>query len=940
LKRRDFLLQGSIITTGISFRKLLPVERSENPEASGELYSLFRDPSSLYRPFVRWWWNGDKVEKAEISRELRLLKDAGIGGVEINPIRFPARTNDLGKKPLKWLSPEWTEMVHFAADEARSLGLVCDLIVGSGWPFGAEWLQGDERTQMVSVAIKKLEGPLDYEISLYELFHEADPAVTSPYTGRTMELVSLHLIPSPLNKLEDIKEITASAENGNIKFSVDAGSFGLYALVSINGFMEVINGAYGADGAVLNHYNQDAVEKYLNKMSSALKPEPDKFRAFFIDSLELEGSNWCHDMLDEFKKRRGYDLSPFLPFILFKTAGMGNVFDYTYGIQYTPALKEKLNRIRYDFEITKTALLHERFVQPFIRWCKENKVASRMQAYGRGYHPLEGSLGVDIPECETWIQMGIGLLMGETDYREGRAYTMINKYVSSAAHLQGKKEISCEELTNTEHVFNATLELLKIASDQSIISGATHPVFHGFNYSPKEADFPGWVRYGTFFNERNPWWPYLQYFTAYRARLAALLQQGDMFADIALLPAVADMWSIYGAQNEPFPTVVHPAYQTLVWEAIHKNGRGCDYISEKILHDSIIHDRYIVYGPRKYRELFLIEVESVEPATLEKLLAFVQAGGRVFCIEKYPGRACGWFDYDRGDQAVSSLITKLKAYPDRFIFLQKPQNDFIGWYKGVQQHYQITPYVQIKNPDPFINQVRYQTKKEEIFFFINSNSEKSYSLDLSFSSTITQKRQAWIWNPETGERQMLKFQGNNFSLSMGPAASKLIIFESQKNGKLFTEPNLPEANARRITKWTLEWQHIDGSRKVSTLEGLKDVKEIAEFSSFCGSIIYRAEFEIPAENMPRRLDLGKVYGVSEVLVNGMDCGVSWYGRRNFDCKKSLKAGKNTFEIRIATTMGNYMKTLKDNPVAQYWTNEKRKDQPVQSMGMTGPVTIY
>jgi hypothetical protein len=61
------------------------------------LYSAFKEPENIYRPFVRWWWNGDKVETRELARELRMLKDVGIGGVEINPIKFPARTNDLGK---------------------------------------------------------------------------------------------------------------------------------------------------------------------------------------------------------------------------------------------------------------------------------------------------------------------------------------------------------------------------------------------------------------------------------------------------------------------------------------------------------------------------------------------------------------------------------------------------------------------------------------------------------------------------------------------------------------------------------------------------------------------------------------------------------------------------------------------------------------------------
>src|SRR6266498_2853893 len=115
-----------------------------------------------------------------------------------------------------------------------------------------------------------------------------------------------------------------------------------------------------------------------------------------------------------------------------------------------------------------------------------------MQVYGRGYFHLEGSFETDIPECETWIRAGLGTEMSETDYRIGRAYTMINKFVSSAAHLKGKKLISCEELTNTDVVFNETLELMKVAADQSIISGVTHPVFHGFNSSPPAAEFPGW----------------------------------------------------------------------------------------------------------------------------------------------------------------------------------------------------------------------------------------------------------------------------------------------------------------------------------------------------------------------------------------------------------------------------------------------------------------
>jgi hypothetical protein len=940
LKRRDFLIQGSIFGTGLGFYRHLPHSNLVDYHTSSALYQGFKNPAAIQQPFVRWWWNGDKIEKVEILRELRLLKEAGIGGVEINPIKFPSGTNDMGKHSARWLSPEWVDLVKFTIEKANELGLVCDLIVGSGWPFGAEWLQGDERSQIVSVAVKRLEGLRDYEFSLYELYREGEPLISSPYAGHSMQVLRLVLIPSPLDNTGEIIDITDKISNERIRLTTGEGNYALYALILINGFMEVINGAPGAGGPVLNHYNMAAVKKYLNTMSSAIGSESGKLRSFFTDSMELEGANWCTDLPDEFRKRRGYELEPWLPFILFRTGAMGNTVDFGYGIEILPDLSEKLKRIRYDFELTKTELLKERFVQTFINWCRENGVQSRMQAYGRGYHPLDGSLGVDIPECETWIKNGLGREMSEEDYRIGRAYSMINKYISSAAHLQGKSIISCEELTNTDRVFNETLELIKIASDQSIISGVTHAVFHGFNYSPAMAAFPGWVRYGTFLNERNTWWPYLKFFTLYRSRLTALLQQGKMYADIAILSPTEDMWSIYGAQNEPFPSMVYPAYQTLVWEAIHKNGNGCDYVSEKIIRDSDMHDGYLHYGERKYNCLFLIEIESLDPLTAGKLYDFVQTGGRIFCIGKYPQKSLGWQNHDLRDEEVKTWIAKMKNYPDRFILLNKPARDFINWYKGVQLQYKLDPYVQISQPNPFVCQVRYQANQAEILFFINSNIDNGYILSLFFSKSLTYKRQGWIWDLHSGERFRLPIHTDVYEMDLGPADSRLIIFDQEKGGQPYQPVPVSGSENREINGWALESQHINGNISNKKMENLQDLKEIPEYRSFCGTLIYRSDTYIPEDKKFDFLNLGKVYGLSELIVNGINCGVQWYGRRIWKTGNKLKTGKNSIEIKVVTTMGNYMKTLKDNPVAQYWTNEKRKDQPVLSMGLLGPVTLY
>ena len=959
MKRRNFIIQGAIVTGGYPFRRLLSF--TGNAPADADLYSIFKNPPDVYRPFVRWWWNGDKVEKAELARELRLLKKAGIGGVEINPVKFPARTDDLGKVSLQWLSAEWIDHLKFAFDEAKSLDMTCDLIVGSGWPFGAEFLEGEERAQVVVIGIKKLEGPLDYEVSLFDLFKEADPAVYSPFPGRKMEMLSVQLAPAMINSMDDVKDLSGQISSGTIRCKVPPGKYNLYALVKINGFMEVIQGAPGATGPVLNHYNKEAVKKYLNNMSGSIQdklgPVSQYIRSFFTDSMELEGSNWCSDMATEFKKRRGYDILPWLPFVQYRIGSMGNtmvdlhnrpidekrpydtVFLYTYGSEHGAAFDQDVQRVRYDFELTKTELIHERFVDTFLEWCKSNKVKSRIQAYGRGYFPLEASFDVDIPEGETWIRPILGVEIQEIDYRVGRAYTWINKVVSSAAHLKGKRLISCEELTNIHRVFSESLELMKIASDQSIISGMTHAVLHGFNYSPPDAPFPGWVLYGTFINERNPWWPYFRQWTDYKARLFALLNNATMFAEIALLPATVDLWSRYSAQNDPFPLIMHPRWQTLLWESIHHHGNACDYISQKVIMDSVVRDGYLTYGPRRYHSIFLAQVESLEPAAAKKLFEFVQSGGRVFCIEKFPAKAPGWNNHVARDKEVQDWVQKMRGYPNQCIFLDAPLRDYMGWYKDIQEKYNLYPYAQIDAPSRYVSQVRYQAKDMEILIFNNCNMNASFQINVTPAKSIAAGKQAWIWDAVTGERY--KLDSGTIALDLEPSDLKLLVFDKNKKGPSYSPPKKASVSKVQLTApWLVTGQHVDGTVINQELAALKDLKEIPEWQKFGGAIIYRNNFMTGDTTAIEWIDIGKAFGVSELWINGQNAGTRWYGRRIHNVSKLVKNGRNTIEIKITTTLFNYMKSLTGNPVAQFWTNQGNPVQSIQPTGLAGPVVIY
>lgn len=957
MDRRNFLSKSALLSAGYiaagRFRLIGSPEIPSSNKPERDLYYHFKNPGLNYHPYVRWWWNGDKVEAAELVRELRLLKDAGIGGVEINPIEFPTRFegDDLGKLSLKWLGDEWLNMLKIAFDEAKSLGMTCDLLVGSGWPFGSESLPEEERSEIVVIAVKKLTGPLDYEISKFEIFREADPAVSSPFPGRTMELMNLYLVPDPLENMEQVTDLSLQTANESIKVSIPKGKHALYGIVKINGFMQVINGAPGATGPVLDHFNSAAVRKYLTNMSDKIEnrmgPLSGNIRALFTDSMELEGSNWTSDIRDEFTKRRGYDSYKYLPFVLFKTGAMGNVTDFKYGVSMSPEMESMIRRMRYDFEITKNELLEERFIKTYTGWCRSLNVKSRAQAYGRGFFPLEGSFDYDIPESESWTTNWLkhrpGEEMPEDDYRRGRAYTMINKYVSSAANLKGKRLVSCEEMTDTYTVFNTSLENLKIGGDQSAITGVTHSIFHGFNYSPPEAPYPGWIRYGAYYNENNTWWPWFNLYNEYKGRMSALLQNVTMYADIAILPPLDDMWSLIGAQMEPFPSITHIDYFTLVWEAINKNGSGCDYVSQRVISDSEMKNGFMYYGPRKYKTIFLVQVDSLSVSAARKLFEFVNSGGRIFCIEAVPSKSSGWKNHDENDDEIRNIVEKMMGFTDRFVLLKKPGKDFIGWYKEIQDQYGIEPYLRIEKPNPYMMQNRYRGDDgTEVIYLVNSHISNSQRTKITFSKDIASKKYGWKWDAETGDRYRI-FPDKEYSitLDMGPAESFLFVFDKNKNGSAWRP--LPEEGTDEINVlngWSAEFRHChDGSVKSVHIDILGDLKDLPDFVNFAGIVVYRNN-AIIGDNQKSFINLGKVYGLSELKVNGKDCGTKWYGRRIFDIGEYLKSGKNEIEIKVATSMGNYMKSLTDNPIAQYWTNEKNKVQPIQSMGLVGPVTIY
>ena len=111
----------------------------------------------------------------------------------------------------------------------------------------------------------------------------------------------------------------------------------------------------------------------------ALAPNPPY--AVFSDSLEVYGSDWTDDLLAEFQKRRGYDLTPYLP------ALVGDI-------------GEKTADIRHDWGQTLTELCEERYLKPITDWAHKNGTRFRSQTYGIPPVVLSSNALVDLPEGE------------------------------------------------------------------------------------------------------------------------------------------------------------------------------------------------------------------------------------------------------------------------------------------------------------------------------------------------------------------------------------------------------------------------------------------------------------------------------------------------------------------------------------------------------------
>ena len=906
------------------------------PAVEDELYEAFRDPPAEARPFVRWWWNGDCVTERELLRELDILAAAGIGGVEINPIAMPDGASATGAEALEWLSPEWNRMAGVAARGARERGMLADMIVGSGWPFGGRFLESGETIQAIGVSRTTIEGPTVFEARLEEI--TKPPKVRNVVEGAAdPRLVYLRLVPRNATGIGDCVDVMDRvAPDGTVELEIPPGEHTLHAGMWRESFTAVVHGAPGSDGQVLDHLNSAAVERYLRRMSSALGPAlggrlGDGLRAMFCDSIELSGANWTTDFPEQFHRRRGYRLEPWLPFALYDPHT-----GYEDPLPEDEGFADEVRRVRYDFNKTFVELFHERFIEVFHAWCHENGVLSRYQAYGSPglMDMLSGYTIPDIPEGDTWLFFRRKAHLPLDEIR----YAVWNKHASSGAHLAGRKLVGCEAMTNLHGVFQATLEYIKQAGDLNLMCGVNHSILHGFNYSPPEAGFPGWIRYGTYFNENNPWWPHFREWADYNARLCGVLQASQPRAEVAILGPTADVWQRSGVERQGF--IHSPPYLHLLWQAIQQNGSTADFVSEGALRDATFEDGRIRHDPMVYDLLVVAGVHALEPGTAKVIEEYAKAGGRIAFVGHIPDASPGWKDREENDRFVQEAVAAALDEDDaRAALIAEPaEGELIDWVDGMLDDFDVRRPVHLSAPHPRLFQVHHRAGERELFLFSNQSRTDEIRVHSRFA---TGERIPWRWDPETGERTVFPHgeRRNELDLALRPLESLLLVFEPELSGAPVRRPEIDREKGVEVAgPWQLFLAPVVGDPFRVTLDELLDLGASPDerLDAFAGEVTYRLTLDV-ADPELRMLSLGVVHGTSEVSLDGEALGVRWWGAEHlYDVTDRLKIGANELEVKVTTVLSNYCRTLEDNPAAMRWAS---RHQPVP-VGLIGPVRLF
>jgi hypothetical protein len=889
-----------------------------------DLQRSFLNPPDDARIMMRWWWFGPAVTKSELEREMQLMKAGGIGGFEVQPV-YPLVLDDPEKaiKTLPFLSDGFIDALRFTSEKARELGLRFDLTLGSGWPFGGPM-----------VTVDNAAGKLRYE------HVKIDPSVKSvkqPAIGAGEKLLAVFLArvqgsgfdPRSILELTNIKDGLVNLPDH------PAGQYEALFFISSRSGMQVKRPAVGGEGFVLDHLNRAATDMYLknvgDRLMQAFPTNPP--HAIFCDSLEVYGADWSSDFLEEFQRRRGYDLKPRLP-------AMVNDFG--------PETKA----LRRDWGLTLTELLNERFLAPMQQWSKQHRTLFRVQDYGVPGAALSSNAYADLPEGEgaQWKTLSA------------------TRWASSASHIYGRGVTSSETWTWLHSPsFRATPLDMKAEADRHFLMGINQLIGHGWPYTAPGVDYPGWRFYAAaVFDEKNPWWIVMPDVARYLQRVSFMMRQGQTVNDVAIYLPNDDAYASItpGRDVNLRELLVQRVGRDLVPQLLEA-GHNFDFFDDDAFKQTgRLEEGGLWLGANRYQIVILPNVETMRPETYRRLEEFVRGGGTLIATGQTPSKAPGLKASESDHALIKETSQRLFAAanaPARLV--EDVATSFPDTIRKMS-----TPDVTFPAGARDIGFVHRKTSDAEIYFLANTSNAKQ---TVRATFRIEGMKAEW-WDPFNGAITAASIEKSGKSsvvtIELEPYASRLLVFSKRS---LPAGP-MSEATASPLTSdLSSDWQVSFGTdsppARYSVLHSWTDEDSTRYFS---GTATYTKSVNVSSDMLdPKRelhLDFGEGEPIAEqplrsgmqawfnppvreaavVYINDQRVGSLWCPPFRLDVTGFLRPGENQFRVVTANTAMNYMAghSLPDYRLLnlrygeRFQAQDMDKVQP-QPSGLLGPIHL-
>jgi hypothetical protein len=820
------------------------------PGGTDALRRQFINPPDDARILMRWWWFGPAVTDDEIARELRTMKAGGIGGVEIQHV-YPLNLDDPARHflNLPFLSPGDLHAIRFAEQTAKQLGMRVDLTLASGWPYG-----GPE------IPVNEAAGRLRIERAAVATGIRSIPV---PAMENGEELLAVFAMPGS-ERIQDIQGRRVQVPNGAQEI--------LFFIASRTG-QQVKRAAVGAEGFVLDHYDNAAIREYLVHTGARLMNAfaPGAPYAIFSDSLEVFGSDWTGDFLNEFRKRRGYDLTPYLPLL-----ATGN--------------DTEARSIRHDWGETLTELAEANYLTPLREWAHLHHTLFRSQSYGIPPVILSSNASVDLPEGEGahWRQFSPA------------------RWAASASHLYRRPVTSAETWTWIHPPpFRATPLDLKQEADRMFVQGINQLVGHGWPYSPPSAGEPGWAFYASgALNDHNPWFEVMPDLARYLQRISFLLRQGKPANDVALYLPTDDAWAGFTPGRDSVNEAMNRLLGPTVIPQILDAGFNFDFID----------DRAIASAGIAYRVLVLPGVERLPVATAEKLQDYVAHGGIVIATRRLPSLAPGFLDQKTGTPQIQKIMRDLFESGNPHARLISGDDQLSAALRNA-----IEPDFAVADSQPAIGFIHRRLPDAEVYFVTNLSNR---AVDTTAKVRVNGMPAEW-WDPFSGKSTTAPIGADGrMPLHLEPYESDVLVASND-----LKKEGMPQESAEQSMDISSGWDvTFPALNHKVHMEKLHSWTEDGATRFYSGIAIYEKTVQLSAVGSPLWLDLGQgtpvapapepqgtrawiespVREAAVVYINGVEAGYIWHPPYRLDVSGLMHEGENRLRIVVGNLAINEM----------------------------------